>query len=74
MFYETFKWTIIGKFTRTRPSIDIIRDEFTRLIPARGKIYIGAYDMKHVFIDFDKGRIILMFASEISFKLVRVIS
>ncbi|OIT02730.1 hypothetical protein A4A49_10946 [Nicotiana attenuata] len=50
---QTCKWTIIGKFLRIRPSIDIIRSEFSKNFPGKGTIKIGAYDMKHVFINFD---------------------
>lgn len=53
MLAQTCKWTIIGKFSQIRPSIDIIRREFTKIIPGKGNIKIGAYDMHHVFLDFD---------------------
>lgn len=50
---QTCKWKIIGKFLRNRPSIDIFRGEFAKCFPRKGTIKIGAYDLKHVFIDFD---------------------
>ncbi|KAH0679898.1 hypothetical protein KY284_020983 [Solanum tuberosum] len=53
MLAQMCKWTIIGKFSQIRPSIDIIRREFTKIIPGKGNIKIGAYDMHHVFLDFD---------------------
>ncbi|WMV47683.1 hypothetical protein MTR67_041068 [Solanum verrucosum] len=53
MLAQTCKWAIIGKFSQIRPSIDIIRREFTKIIPGKGNIKIRAYDMHHVFLDFD---------------------
>ncbi|KAH0719037.1 hypothetical protein KY290_015709 [Solanum tuberosum] len=53
MLAQTCKWTIIGKFSQIRPSIDIIRREFTKIIPGKGNIKIGVYDIHHVFLDFD---------------------
>lgn len=50
---QTCKWTLIGKFSQIRPSIDIIRKDFAKIIPGKGVSTIGAYDMRHVFIDFD---------------------
>lgn len=50
---QTCKWTIFGKFTRIRPSIELICSEFAKTIPGKGNVKIGAYDMHHVFIDFD---------------------
>lgn len=48
---ETCKWTIMGKFTRTRPSIEIIRTEFAKIIKVKGSLKIGIKDLIHVFID-----------------------
>ncbi|OIT27626.1 hypothetical protein A4A49_25768 [Nicotiana attenuata] len=53
MLAQTCKWTIIGKFSHIRPSIDSIRSEFAKIIKSKGSIKIGAYDLHHVFIDFD---------------------
>ncbi|KAG5599844.1 hypothetical protein H5410_031214 [Solanum commersonii] len=50
---QTCKWTIIGKFSHIRPCINIIRREFAKIIPGKGTIRIGAFDMHHVFLDFD---------------------
>ncbi|OIT24755.1 hypothetical protein A4A49_28383 [Nicotiana attenuata] len=50
---QTCKWTVIGKLTRIRPSIELIRSDFAKSIPGKGNIKIGAYDMHHIFIDFD---------------------
>ncbi|KAG5630910.1 hypothetical protein H5410_002627 [Solanum commersonii] len=50
---QTCKWTLVGKFSKIRPSIDIIRKDFAEIIPGKGVITIGAYDMRHVFINFD---------------------
>ncbi|OIT30842.1 hypothetical protein A4A49_27518 [Nicotiana attenuata] len=48
---ETCKWTLIGYFCRNRPQIDKIRANFTRIMPTKGQVKIGAKDSKHVFID-----------------------
>ncbi|KAG5582020.1 hypothetical protein H5410_052647 [Solanum commersonii] len=53
MLVDTCKLTIIGKFSRIRPSIDKIRDDFLKVVPFKGFVKIGAYSMHHVFIDFD---------------------
>ncbi|KAG5631507.1 hypothetical protein H5410_003224 [Solanum commersonii] len=50
---EICKLTIIGKFMRIRPSIEKIREDFSKNIPIKGSAKIGAYNMYHVFIDFD---------------------
>lgn len=50
---ETCRWTIIGKFSRVRPAIDIIKAEFNRTIQLKGTAKIGAFDLKHVFIDVE---------------------
>ncbi|WMV38372.1 hypothetical protein MTR67_031757 [Solanum verrucosum] len=50
---DTCRWTIIGKFSRTRPAIDIIRAEFNNIIQLKGTVKIGAFDLKHVFIDVE---------------------
>ncbi|WMV43524.1 hypothetical protein MTR67_036909 [Solanum verrucosum] len=49
---QTCKWTIICNISHIRPSIDIIRKEFAKMISSKGNVKIGAYDMHHVFIDF----------------------
>nr|XP_018631621.1 uncharacterized protein LOC108947774 [Nicotiana tomentosiformis] len=36
-----------------KPSIELICSEFAKIIPRTNNIKIGAYDMHHVFIDFD---------------------
>ncbi|KAK4359897.1 hypothetical protein RND71_022126 [Anisodus tanguticus] len=44
--------TVVGKFSRIRPQIDRLRDEYKRQVPIRGKVTIGAYDWIHAFMDF----------------------
>lgn len=44
---------LVGKFTYGRPKIEIIRSKFLEKIPLKGKVRIGAYDYRHVFIEFD---------------------
>lgn len=53
MLAETCKLTLIGKFTRIRPSIEKIRDDFKKNIQLKGSVKIGAYNLHHVFLDFD---------------------
>lgn len=53
MLVETCKLTLIGKVTRIRPSIDKIRDDFVKSVQLKGSAKTGAYNMHHVFIDFD---------------------
>lgn len=36
-----------------RPKIETIRAKFIEQTPLKGKVRIGAYDYKHVFIDFN---------------------
>jgi len=50
---DTCRWTIFGKFSRTRPAIDIIRAEFNNIIQLKCTVKIGAFDLKHVFIDVE---------------------
>ncbi|WMV09467.1 hypothetical protein MTR67_002852 [Solanum verrucosum] len=50
---NTCKWTIIGKFAKTRPSIEKIRTEFVKIVPLKGSVKIGVKDLKHVFIDVE---------------------
>lgn len=50
---EICKLTIVGKFMRIRPSIEKIKEDFSKNIPIKGSVKIGAYNMYHVFIDFD---------------------
>lgn len=47
------KWTLVGKFTYGRPRIEVIRSNFLEQIPLKGKVRIGAYDYRHIFIDFN---------------------
>lgn len=46
------KLTLVEKFTYGRPKIEIIRAKVLELIPLKGKVRIGAYDYRHVFIKF----------------------
>ncbi|KAG5615181.1 hypothetical protein H5410_015005 [Solanum commersonii] len=39
MLAQTCKWTILGKFSQIRPSIDIIQREFTKIIPGKEEEY-----------------------------------
>lgn len=50
---EDCKWTMVGKFTMGRPKIEAILAKFIEQTPLKGKVRIGAYDYRHVFIDFD---------------------
>ncbi|KAH0773970.1 hypothetical protein KY290_011107 [Solanum tuberosum] len=50
---NTCKWTIVGKFAKTRPSIEKIRTEFVKIVPLKGSVKIGVKDLKHVFIDVE---------------------
>lgn len=36
-----------------RPKIETIRAKFIEKIPLKGKVRIGAYDYRHVFIEFN---------------------
>ena len=49
---EKCKFTMVGKFPRTRPQIDKLREEFKKTFPLKGAIKIGAFDWRHVFINF----------------------
>ncbi|KAH0658192.1 hypothetical protein KY289_026940 [Solanum tuberosum] len=51
---EKCTMTMMGKFYRTRPQIDRLRDEFKRTFPMRDTIKIGEYVWRHVFLDFSK--------------------
>ncbi|WMV57519.1 hypothetical protein MTR67_050904 [Solanum verrucosum] len=53
MLAETCRWTLIGKFERSRPQIDQIRADFAKIVPTKGHVKIGAKDRKHVFIDVE---------------------
>lgn len=50
---DTYRWTIIGKFSRGRPTIDKIRADFTKVITTKGEVKIGAKDIYHVFINVE---------------------
>ncbi|KAG5582632.1 hypothetical protein H5410_053259 [Solanum commersonii] len=50
---ESCRLTVVGKFSRIRPSIDKIRLEFNRVVDLKGGVKIGVYNMHHVFIDFE---------------------
>ncbi|KAG5596621.1 hypothetical protein H5410_037853 [Solanum commersonii] len=53
MLAKTGKLTLIGKFSRIRPSIEKIRDDFKKNIQLKGSVKIEAYNLHHVFLDFD---------------------
>ncbi|XP_059282898.1 uncharacterized protein LOC132036558 [Lycium ferocissimum] len=44
------KFTINGRFLKTRPQIETIRATVKESIPIKGKIQIGVYDNQNVFI------------------------
>ncbi|PHU20923.1 hypothetical protein BC332_12074 [Capsicum chinense] len=46
------RFTIVGRFLKPRPQIDIIRSKFKELITIRGSTKIGVYDNFNVFLDF----------------------
>ncbi|XP_075075277.1 uncharacterized protein LOC142162671 [Nicotiana tabacum] len=48
---EECKYTIIGKFLRTRPNIERIRSIFAKKVSIKGEAKIGVYDFRTVFID-----------------------
>ncbi|OIT38954.1 hypothetical protein A4A49_25151 [Nicotiana attenuata] len=48
---EECKYTIIGKFLRSRPNIERIRSVFAEKNLLKGDAKIGAYDFRTVFID-----------------------
>lgn len=52
MLAEKCRMTVVGRFSRTRLQIDKLRDEFKKSFPMRGTIKIGAYDWRHIFMDF----------------------
>lgn len=45
------KFTIVGKFLRTRPQIEKIRSKFAEKVSIKGSVKIGVYDFRTVFID-----------------------
>lgn len=49
---DEYKLTIIGKFLRTRPKIELIRTAFIEKVSTKGTVKIGAYDLNTIFIDF----------------------
>lgn len=50
---EECKLTVMGKFLRTRPKIEVIRDVFMeKKNSLKGTVKIGAYARRTVFIDF----------------------
>lgn len=48
MLAKTCRWTLIGKFKRSRPQN---RADYAKIVPTKGHVKIGAKDSKHVFID-----------------------
>ncbi|KAM3341889.1 hypothetical protein P3S68_026855 [Capsicum galapagoense] len=46
------RFTIVGRFLKPRPQIDIIRSKFKELITIRGSTKIGVYDNFNVILDF----------------------
>lgn len=50
---EECRWALVGKFTMGIPKIEVIREKFIEQIPLKGTVRIGAYDYRHVFIDFN---------------------
>lgn len=48
---EECRYTIVGKFLRTRPQIEKIRSKFAKTVSIRGTVKIGVYDFRTVFID-----------------------
>ncbi|KAK4723877.1 hypothetical protein R3W88_026656 [Solanum pinnatisectum] len=46
------KFTIVGRFLKTRPQIDRISSSFKELFAIRGSVKIGVYDNHNVFLDF----------------------
>ncbi|OIT02434.1 hypothetical protein A4A49_28080 [Nicotiana attenuata] len=49
---EECKFTIVGKFTRGKPSMEEVRRLFISHIPLKGSVKIAFYDANHVYIDF----------------------
>nr|XP_009758915.1 PREDICTED: uncharacterized protein LOC104211540 isoform X1 [Nicotiana sylvestris] len=49
---EECKLTVVGKFLRTRPKIEVIRAVFMENFSLKGTVKFGAYDRRSVFIDF----------------------
>ncbi|KAM3325429.1 hypothetical protein P3S67_000554 [Capsicum chacoense] len=52
---EECRLTIMGRFLKTRPQIDIIRSKFKELVTIKGSTKIGVYDNFNVFLDFTNG-------------------
>ncbi|XP_059285004.1 cytochrome P450 CYP72A219-like [Lycium ferocissimum] len=46
------KFTLIGKFVRGRPKIEVTRAAFSKKVTVKETVVIGAYDHNSVFIDF----------------------
>lgn len=44
--------TLIGKFVQNRPSIDMIRSSFQKIIPIGGGAHIGAVDARSILLHF----------------------
>lgn len=49
---EECKLTIVGKFLKHRPKIEVIRVVFMEWVAIKGLLKIGAYDNYTVFINF----------------------
>lgn len=48
---EDCKYTLVGRFLKSRPQIDRIRSRFKELISLKGSVKIGVYDNYIRFID-----------------------
>ncbi|KAH0641234.1 hypothetical protein KY285_037820 [Solanum tuberosum] len=49
---EDCKRTIVGKFTRGKPSMEEVRKLFVSHVPLKGTVKIAYFDPSHVYIDF----------------------
>ncbi|KAM3251581.1 hypothetical protein P3L10_005651 [Capsicum annuum] len=49
---EECRLTIVGRFLKSRPQIDIIRSKFKELVTIKGLTKIEVYDNFNVFLDF----------------------
>lgn len=48
---EDCKYTLVGRFFKSKPQIDKIRSRFKELITITGSVKIGVYDNFNIFID-----------------------
>ncbi|XP_060211621.1 uncharacterized protein LOC132639155 [Lycium barbarum] len=46
------RFTLVGKFIKTRPQIEKLRARFAEKITVKGKATIGVYDYRTVFLNF----------------------